>query len=197
MTRPLAGLLLLALATTSCGGPVAPVQTPPPAPATTTAKPAVDKYTGFQSCQELVRLVPGLPPVLRADGKPAGADRDLTCEFATPPTGPFVTVKLASWRNDPKDPRFAPEVGRGRSMAKMRYDSGPTAPGPAPALGLGDEARWQRDGDSCQLTILDNNAVLRFSYTELGENRVDPVGEQCRESLRRFSKPLYEAVQPR
>ncbi|MCO1574585.1 hypothetical protein M8C13_02285 [Crossiella sp. SN42] len=201
MSATVASLVVLCLGAAACGGRPMPELTWT-ASTTPSAAAAQDKYVEvFPGCQEIAGKVPGLPPLLKGSDVPAGADRDVRCEFAPPPTGPFVTVQLFSWHSDPNDPRYRADVGRGRHLARERFatNTDPADDGVIPDLGFGEQAKWQRpgNGDGCYLTVLDANAVFLLQYSILGGTRLDPKSEQCRGPLRALAKPVYDAVQPR
>ncbi|GAA2843183.1 hypothetical protein [Crossiella cryophila] len=197
-------LLLLGLGAAACGGErdlgslSSLSVTPSVSPSATVAQ---DKYVAmFPNCQELARKVPNLPPLRYNKDVSAGGYRGVSCEFATPPTGSSVSVELTSWQSVPNDPRLPPEVISGQRAARDRFtnDTDLVNDGAAQDLRLGEQVKWQRpsNNDSCYLTILDGNAVLRFRYSILGGTRLDPKSEQCRGPLRELAKSLYDAVQP-
>jgi hypothetical protein len=193
--RPVVVLATAAVVLAS-GCSVPTVQQYPTSTSSSAPQPTL-KYSldAFTTCAEIQQKAPDLPPPLAPEVSKSAARLVSTCEFTTSAGGgPYITFQVQAFGNEENSTGFH----SGTELAKTAFNSTVLSGAEKDTkVNLGSDVRWPDPGvgASCRLEVLDENAVMMFTYNS-GKKDNNPRSEQCRESARDVTKKVFAAVQP-
>lgn len=190
-------VVLAAAAMVLAGGCSVPTVQQYPTSTSSSAPQPTLKYDvdAFTTCADIQQKAPDLPPLLAPEVSKSATRLVSTCEFTTSTgTGPYITFQVQAFGNEEN----SAGLHSGTELAKTAFNA-PSSSGAEKdtKINLGSAARWpdRGVGVGCRLEVLDENAVMVFTYSS-GKKNDNPRSEQCRESARDVTKKIFAAVQP-